>query len=123
MNRHQSSLHKGVHPKKLGIASHRDEGGKGGAGTYELSYKVSKTHFIVILSDEGKDQVTKIRQLKDKDAMELELSENVPNELAIDEIYVEKVGSTASKQQLEVAFGTTDKAEIVRKILVNGKFH
>ncbi len=94
-------------------------------GLYEMTYKVGKTHFIVVLSEEGKDQVHKIRnQFKDDtDMIALELSENVPHDLAMDEIYVGHVGDHASRQQLEVAFGTVDKKEIVKQILIHGKFH
>jgi hypothetical protein len=94
-------------------------------GLYEMSYKVGKTHFMVVLSEEGRDQVRKIHtQFKDdKNMMSLELSENILHDLAIDEIYVGHVGDHASRQQLEVAFGTVDKREIVKQILIHGKFH
>lgn len=90
-----------------------------------MTYKVGKAHFIVVLSDEGKDQVHKIRhQFKDdKDIIALELAENVPHDLAIDEIYVGHVGERASRQQLQVAFGTVDTKEIVKQIMIHGKFH
>jgi ribosome maturation protein Sdo1 len=109
-----------AHPKQHGIVSNKE-----GTGAYEMTHKVGKTHFIVVLTPEGKDQVDRLRLLNDRDAMLAELSENVPLDFlaAKDEIYADKLGSAASRQQLVSAFGTDDRNDVVKQILIHGKFH
>ena len=43
--------------------------------------------------------------------------------LAIDEIYSNHIGETSSHQELKTAFGTTDKKEIVKQIIIHGQYH
>jgi ribosome maturation protein Sdo1 len=42
--------------------------------------------------------------------------------LAIDEIYSNHLGEQSGSQELETAFGTTDKKEIVKQIIIHGKY-
>ena len=42
--------------------------------------------------------------------------------LAIDEIYSNHIGETSSHQELKTAFGTTDKKEIVKQIIIHGQY-
>ena len=43
--------------------------------------------------------------------------------LAIDEIYSNHIGEQSSHQELKTAFGTTDKKEIVKQIIIHGQYH
>ena len=43
--------------------------------------------------------------------------------LAIDEIYSNHLGEQSSHQELKTAFGTTDKKEIVKQIIIHGQYH
>lgn len=87
---------------------------KDGTGAKEMALKIGKTHFIVVLNDEGSKAVDAKVGLEDiKNPMSL---------LAIDQIYSNRLGEQSSKQELDSAFDTTDKKEIVRKILLNGKY-
>jgi ribosome maturation protein Sdo1 len=43
--------------------------------------------------------------------------------LAVEDVYAEKLGDTASQQQLDAAFNTSDTKTVVKEIIMNGKFH
>mmetsp|Transcript_15608 Transcript_15608/g.29048 ORF Transcript_15608/g.29048 Transcript_15608/m.29048 type:complete len:87 (+) Transcript_15608:94-354(+) len=86
-----------------------------------MEMKVDKTHYIIVLSDEVKRVVDMIQKHPDKvDDGQLDI---VVKGLAVDDIFADKVGDKASHQQLHAGFGTTDKEEIVKKIIMEGKYH
>ena len=104
--------------KDVGIVPNKE-----GTGAKELGYKIDKTHYIIVLNDEGNSKVDSIHKLlldpnkvvNDNDYKYLSL-------LAIDEIYSNHIGETSSHQELKTAFGTTDKKEIVKQIIIHGQY-
>ena len=83
-----------------------------------MGHKVGKTHFIIVLTTEGSEKVDALKKL----GVEKAPIENYMSLLAIDEVYSNHLGERASKQEMEAAFGTTSKADVVQQIVINGKY-
>jgi ribosome maturation protein Sdo1 len=105
------------HPKENGIVPNKE----GTSGAIKMMLKVGKTHFIVIVDDAVKPVIEHIQKYPDR--VSEDQLQRVMSSLAIDDVYADKVGAKASCQQLEVAFNTNDKEEIIKEIIRCGKFH
>jgi ribosome maturation protein Sdo1 len=110
MGKHQAN------PKESGIVPNKE-----GTGATMMSYKVDNTHFIIVLDDSAKTIVQEIQKHPEK-ASEEQL-QSVLSSLAVEDVYAEKLGDTASQQQLDAAFNTSDTKTVVKEIIMNGKFH
>ena len=103
----------------FGIVPNKD----GGTGTKELDYKIDQTHYIIVLNDEGNSKVDSIHKLLlDPNKVVNDNDYNYLSLLAIDEIYSNHLGEQSSHQELKTAFGTTDKKEIVKQIIIHGQY-
>ena len=98
---------------------------EGGTGTKELDYKIDQTHYLIVLNDEGNSKVDSIHKfLLDPDIKGVnDMDYDYVSLLAIDEIYSNHIGEQSSHQELKTAFGTTDKKEIVKQIIIHGQYH
>jgi hypothetical protein len=96
---------------------------------------VGSNDFIIVVSEENKGKLIGYRSGKgDGDGLTPDCGgtfddlRNMVNDhpldfLAIDDIFVGEIGECASKALLESAYGTSNKKEVVRKILLQGKYH
>jgi ribosome maturation protein Sdo1 len=106
-----------AHPKENGIVPNKE----GTTGATKMMLKVDKTHFIIVIDDTVTPVIEEIQKFSEK--VSEDQLDRVLGSLAIDDIYADKVGDKASSQQFDAAFNTTDKKEIMKEIIVNGKFH
>ena len=83
-----------------------------------MGHKVGKTHFIIVLTTEGSEKVDALHKLGAEKAP----IDHYMGLLAIDEVYSNHLGERASNQEMEAAFGTSNKSEVVKQIVINGKY-
>ena len=101
--------------KDVGIVPNKE-----GTGAKELGYKIDKTHYIIVLNENGNSKVDSIHKLGPDKVVDIDY--DYLSLLAIDEIYSNHLGETSSHQELAAAFGTIDKKEIVKQIIIHGKY-
>lgn len=100
------------HLNKNGLVPNKE-----GTGTLQVSHKVDKNHFIVLVHADKHDQLMQLRSNKDVGTVD-------PYEyMESEDIYEGHIGMHASNVQLENAYNTADKKMIAQQILLNGKFH
>lgn len=117
--------------KDKGIVANKERN----TGAFHVLDKVGSNTFIIVVLEENKGKLISYRSGKGDgdgltpdcggtfDDLKKMVNDHPLDFLAIDDVFVGEVGQCASKALLESAYGTSNKKEVVQKILLQGKFH
>lgn len=88
----------------------------------QLCHKVGNINFLVVLTPEGVEKVDALHKLGAGIQQVPFFDDYFTRLLAWEEVYVNRIGQLPSRHQLLEAFGTCDKFEVVKQIVLNGKY-